>query len=508
MRGRGRFRRNMSVRWKLAAYVVSFAVAVLLIAWVFQVFLLDTFYHRVKQMELEETADELVLELETEFLETTSYYAAVEHSMCIMVYRIEGKIPQKVVDVDATGSNVIMTMTEKRLETFYQKAKENGGSYLSTISFGGVEVEEDDFFDKIPFPGDRDDHPHRVPNRNLRMLYVRLAETPDGARYMILLDTHFQPLDSMVRTLTMQYLWILVIVVLLAGIMVYLMYRKISAPIIRMNEDAKHLALGKYDTVFSGEGYRETRELADTLNYASGELSKLDRLQKELIANISHDLRTPLTMIKGYGEVMRDLPDENTPENIQVIIDETARLSDLVNDLLDLSKLQSGTRELHAEPFHLTLAVGEVMKRYEHLIKHKGYRVEFSAEEDAWVSADRSMILQVLYNLINNAINYTGEDKQVRVQQTVKDGQVRISITDTGDGISPEELPLIWERYYKVDKVHRRAMIGTGLGLSIVKEILELHGAAYGVTSTPGKGSEFWFALPTVKPLPENDLEE
>ncbi len=499
---------RISVRWKLAAYMAIFVGVVLLIAWIFQVFLLDTFYHKVKRTEMEETADELAAELSDASLERTAYYAAVEHSMCVTVYRIEDLTPQKLIDIDATGSNAIMTMSEKRLASFYEKARENGGSYVSTIAFGGVEVEEDHFFDKFPMMGDEEKE-NRVPGRNLRMLYVRLAED-DGGQYMILLDTHFQPLDSMVRTLTMQYFWIFGIVLLFAGVMVYLMYRRISAPLIRMNEQAKRLALGKYDAVFSGEGYRETRELAETLNYASGELSKTDKLQKELIANISHDLRTPLTMIKGYGEVMRDLPDENTPENIQVIIDETARLTDLVNDLLDLSKLQSDAQKSRAERFDLTEAVRDVMRRYDTLVKHRGYRVVLDAETDVWVDADRGMILQVLYNLINNAINYTGEDRGVTVRQTVADGRVRISVTDTGEGIAPEDLPLVWDRYYKVDKVHRRAMVGTGLGLSIVKGILDLHGAVYGVRSTVGQGSEFWFELPVVEaPADEADgLEE
>jgi signal transduction histidine kinase len=262
-----------------------------------------------------------------------------------------------------------------------------------------------------------------------------------------------------------------------------------------MNESAKQLAHGRYDVVFSGEGYRETHELADTLNYASYELSRLDRLQKELIANISHDLRTPLTMIKGYGEVMRDIPGENTAENIQVVIDETTRLSELVNDLLDLSKIQSGSRKAVFEDFDLTAAVEEVMKRYDAFTAHQGYHITFMADERATVFADRGMILQVLYNLINNAVNYTGDDLSVAVVQTVSNGRVRISVTDTGQGIEADEIPQIWERYYKVDKVHRRAMIGTGLGLSIVKGVLELHNATYGVESEVGKGSTFWFEL-------------
>jgi signal transduction histidine kinase len=112
------------------------------------------------------------------------------------------------------------------------------------------------------------------------------------------------------------------------------------------------------------------------------------------------------------------------------------------------------------------------------------------------IDADRSMLLQVLYNLINNAINYIGEDKLVIVEQTVRGKDIRISVTDHGEGIAPDQLPYIWDRYYKVDKVHRRATVGTGIGLSIVKGVLESHNAIYGVDSTLGVGSTFWFEIP------------
>jgi signal transduction histidine kinase len=212
-------------------------------------------------------------------------------------------------------------------------------------------------------------------------------------------------------------------------------------------------------------------------------------------------------MIKGYGEVMRDLPGENTPENMQVIIDETARLSELVNDLLDLSRIQAGAYEPKRTTFDLSGAVREVMQRYDTLTKHKGYHLSFHADSEAWIFADRGMLLQVIYNLINNAINYTGEDKRVSVVQTVYDNRVRISITDTGKGIAPEEMPMIWDRYYKVDKVHRMAMIGTGLGLSIVKSILEQHQAAYGVNSRLEEGSTFWFEMPLIAPPASSQTE-
>ena len=490
-------KKGISVRWKLVFYMSAFVVVFLIVTWFFQIFLLGTFFRSVKRNEMEEVASTLSEKVGTGGLASAAFNAAVDHTLCVTVYRIEEGQAQRVADADATGSNLTVSLSSERLAYFYDKATENEGSYFSRVAFGGYEVESD-LLDQLP-GNENASEGHRIPGKSLRLIYVRLTESSNQQQYMIVLDAGVQPLNSTVRTLSTQYVWIAVIILIAALVMVLILYRKISAPLVRMNNSAKLLALGKYDVEFSGKGYRETRELAETLNYASRELSRVDRLQKELIANISHDLRTPLTMIKGYSEVMRDIPEENTPENMQVIIDETERLSDLVSDLLDLSRIQSGAWSAKPELFDLTDAVYQVMKRYDALVRHRGYRLEFVAEQSAWVSADHGMVLQVLYNLINNALNYTGEDRSVTVRQSFYESNVRISVTDTGEGIEPEQFPLIWDRYYKVDKVHRRAMIGTGLGLSIVKEILELHSARYGVESTPGIGSTFWFELPAIE---------
>ena len=260
-----------------------------------------------------------------------------------------------------------------------------------------------------------------------------------------------------------------------------------------INNSAKALAEGDYAIRFGEQGAREVRELSRTLNYAAGELSKVEGLRRDLLANVSHDLRTPLTMIKGYSEVMRDLPGENTPENVQIIIDEAQRLTDLVNDLLDLSKLEAGVLPLEKARFNLTESIRQILHRYDKLAD---YRFPFHGEEDVWVEADELKISQVVYNLVNNAITYSGEDKTITLTQQVEQGKVRISVTDTGEGIPQEKLKDIWERYYKVDKEHKRAQMGSGLGLSIVRNILEMHGGQYGVTSQLGKGSIFWFELP------------
>ncbi|MBQ8415576.1 MAG: HAMP domain-containing histidine kinase [Clostridia bacterium] len=487
---------GISIRWKLAVYLAVFIALVLVVIWIFQVYLLNTFYEYTKEAELTSSAAELATHLNDKDLSLIAHRYAVDCTMSVGIYRLDETEAVPLANVDATGEKG-MNFSNEMLTDLYKLAKDNGGTYLGRGRFVfGEGFEEDQvmpFFEAMPNHGRNPYYPH-----SLRLMCVKLVENDHG-NYLILLNAGLQPLDSTVQTLQTQFVWITVILLLGAVIMVFLLYRHISSPLVSMNNAAKQLARGKYDVTFSGKGYSETRELADTLNYASHELSRLDRLQKELIANISHDLRTPLTMIKGYSEVVRDIPGENTPENMQVIIDETTRLSELVNDLLDLSRIQSGARKADKEFFDLTLALEETIKRCDTFVRHRGYVIETSLCDAASVYADRGMILQVLYNLINNAINYTGEDKRITVTQSVTPrGTVRISVRDTGEGIEADQIPLIWDRYYKVDKVHRRAMIGTGLGLSIVKEILELHGAAYGVNSTVGEGSEFWFELPVL----------
>ena len=243
---------------------------------------------------------------------------------------------------------------------------------------------------------------------------------------------------------------------------------------------------------------REISELADTLDCARKELSKVEGLRRELIANVSHDLRTPLTMIAGYAEMMRDIPDENKSENVQIIIDEAQRLSVLVNDLLDISKMEEGTGELVFETIDLTQTVQRILTRYTKLVSYEGYKINFSYDRHVFVKGDALRLGQVIYNLLNNAINYTGSDKYIEVRQTMDNGYVKISVIDSGEGIPKEQMKYIWERYYKVDKTHKRASIGTGLGLSIVRKILIQHQAEYGVVSAEGTGSEFWFALPVT----------
>ena len=174
------------------------------------------------------------------------------------------------------------------------------------------------------------------------------------------------------------------------------------------------------------------------------------------------------------------------------------RLSALVSDILDLSKLESGVQKMDWQPVALTQSIRGILTRYGCLVGQDGYQIHLDTQEEVWVEGDAVRLEQVLYNLVNNAIHYTGPDKSITITQTVADGWVTVTVADTGEGIAPEQLPLIWDRYYKIDKNHRQTAVGSGLGLSIVKGVLEQHHARYGVDSVVGEGSRFWFALPVL----------
>lgn len=310
------------------------------------------------------------------------------------------------------------------------------------------------------------------------------------------------PVYATVATLQAQLYIITGIMIAFSVILAMLIAHRVARPIEDINRSAKVLARGSYDTHFDSKGYLEIAELSDTLNTAASELSKVEGLRRELMANISHDLRTPLSLIYSYSEMMHDFPNEITPDQTRVIMEETQRLTSLVNDVFEISKLESGIQTLTLTRFDITARIQSTIERMEHLLAKEGYSFCFESGGAVIVSADEVKIMQVFYNLLINAVNYAGEDKHITVRQRVSDATVCIEIADNGDGIGPDKLAHIWDRYYKVDKAHKRAVTGTGLGLSIVKKMMELHRPAalgqepnYGVESTPGQGSTFWFIL-------------
>ena len=482
----GRKSKLRSLKWKLLFSLAVFTVVVLVVVWVFQILLLGRFYESAKLRELDRAADDLSESL-TDPRADLGVEAAVyaeEYQMYVRIFCHEFGAMEEIAAAHLTGDYYIRNISSENIDRLYSMAKaEKNGTYAERRTVK-------------PWMPDGDEGTVVTADEKKEIVFVRIVHS-GGSEYVVMLNMIYTPLNATVSTLNNQFVWICGIVIFGTLIFAAILSKTIVEPITRVNAQAKKLGEGNFDIELEKDmGYLEITELSETLDYAASELSRTENLRRELMANISHDLRTPLTMISGYGEVMRDIPGENTPENIQVIIDESTHLSELVSDLLDLSKIQSGNVRYSFDVFDLTAAVGQAMDRYKKFKVHEGYSIEFLSSEHVNVKADRVRMLQVVYNLINNAINYSGDVKEIRVEQTLRNGCVRIAVSDRGEGIAPENLPDIWDRYYKVDRVHRRATVGTGLGLSIVKGLLEGHNARYGVESALGYGSTFWFELP------------
>ncbi|MBQ8552542.1 MAG: HAMP domain-containing histidine kinase [Clostridia bacterium] len=476
--------------------MMLFLFLLLGLLWLFQVVFFGEIYKTVRISEIKGSADILCesIDVGDAELQTLALKTAREKQVCVLIFDEHGNI---ISTEDVLSDCIVHTMSARNIYTLYTFAERDGGEKLSRFhldAFRNIRPEIF-FYESGQSEVSEDDTAAES------IIYTKVTYSESRGRdIVVMLNTTISPVASTVRTLQTELIIISILMALLAVLLSFLLARRISKPIVRISRSAGELARGNYDADFTADGYREIAELSDTLSYAAAELSKTGKLQRELIANISHDLRTPLTMITGYAEVMRDIPGENTPENVQIIIDEARRLSSLVNDVLDISKLQSGTQELDITEFNLTETVREVIGRFSRLTEQDGYTIEFASDCEVMTRADRTRILQVIYNFINNAITHSGSDKTVLVTQRVTrlpDGKVkvRISVTDHGEGIPQEALPNIWDRYYKVDKLHRRAQTGSGLGLSIVKHILDLHKATYGVDSREGAGSTFWFEL-------------
>lgn len=468
--------------------MVTLAIVLLLLIWIPQAILMTRLYRMIKTNEAEELNSILTKNFGKDNFTEVANELSSDNLICIKLINLTNSFSE---DYDSHGNSDCvlhrMNFTNDLYEYYYNKALEKNNTFIEYVSRNKVlksNVSEEE--STIQNANDR---------KNDSLIISNSLTASNGDKYLLILETSIEPIYATKIVFVSELIIISAVSIIIAFIISFILSKNMSSPIVDINEKAKKLSDGNFDIQFDEKGTKETIELSRTLNEMTTQLSKVNTMQKELIANISHDLRTPLTMISGYSEVMRDIPGENTPENIQVIIDETERLSSLVNDLLSISQLQSPNSVINISKINLTKLVEESIKRYDKLTSHNGYKIDFEYSEEVYVNVDKTRILQVLYNLINNAINYTGEDKLVHIKQSVEDNIVRISIKDTGNGISQEDLPYIWDRYYRVDKVHKRAVVGTGLGLSIVKEILLLHNSRFGVSSEEGKGSTFWFEL-------------
>lgn len=448
--------------WK---YLALFSFLILAFLWIFQVLFLNSYYEWVKTKEIKQAAYTLKKNKDSASLEQIIDNLSYSNSVCI---ELTDKLGNRLM-----GSSII------------SRGCLTGNNYNNSYQADFILSEKKKQTYELINP--------RFNNKTLSYA-IKL----DSNIYAFI-NTSLDPMNSTTKILKNQLFYATILVLALSFLSAYFISKRISSPIIKINNDAKSLAKGEYNTYFCvDENIDEINELVTTLNYARDELSKTEELRRDLMANVSHDLKTPLTMIKAYAEMTKDLNPsrEKTDNNMDIITEEVDRLTILVNDILELSKIQSEVEQLKIENFDLTNLIRNILKRYDIIQQRENYHFIFNYNEKLIVQADKKKIEQVIYNLINNAINYTGDDKTVIIDLEIINQSVMVKIMDTGKGIHKKDIPYIWDKYYKNSKKHKRNVVGTGLGLSIVKSILKQHQFEYGVKSIQKKGTTFYFIMP------------
>ena len=455
-----------SLKRKIWQYLIIFSLVIILFLWLFQVIFINKYYEYTKTKDIKHIANKLLTAYNSENIYDTLDEISYQENLCIEITSSNSTLYRS-----STTSNCLFSKGVLK-ESFI-----NSGNKEETYNLQNPQFANKNILEAIKL----DDN-----------LYAFLS-------------TSLEPLDSTAKILKEQLLIISILILSLSLLIGYFISKRLSKPIVDISKKANLIAKGKIKKEFTSDSdILEIEDLNNSLNEMMVELGKTEELEKDLLANVSHDLKTPLTMIKAYAEMVRDLTyndKEKRNSNLNIIIEETDRLALLVNDILTLSKLQQSMDNLTLSEFDLILLIKNILKRFTIYEEKYGYNIIFKHTNirKLMIKADQKKIEQVLYNLIINAINYTGSDMKVVINISKVNNLYKIEVIDSGKGIDTKDLDNIFDKYYKSEKKHKRNLYGTGLGLSIVKSIFLLHDYKYGVDTKKGKGSSFYFYISKVE---------
>ena len=337
-----------------------------------------------------------------------------------------------------------------------------------------------------------------VRGRYLTFARPVLAEdgTFDGAVFLLSSAEEEKTLiKTMTESIVMSSLWVL----LAAMIAVYFITDRVVDPLRGMTKAVKRFGKGDFKMRVPVGGRDEISELGEAFNHMAESLEHTEKMRNMFLANVSHDLRTPMTTISGFIDGINSgaIPPEKHGYYLNIISGEVHRLSRLVSELLDLSKLESGERKFEAAPFDIAETTRLILISFEQKINEKRLNVEFLTDEDSMTAnADKDAIYQVLYNLVDNAIKFSREGGLLRVSIGYGEGgKIAVSVFNEGEGIPAADLPFVFDRFYKSDKSRGLDKNGVGLGLYIVKTILEAQGETISVESKEHENCSFTFTL-------------
>ncbi|MBQ7891401.1 MAG: HAMP domain-containing histidine kinase [Erysipelotrichaceae bacterium] len=460
---------TQGIAFKTWLYYVLFSLCILGLIFVFQIILFEPYYESFKTKDIERIVNSISQSIDDDI--------AIEditknNDGCAVIVRAD----KTRKGIDAIGMSCLIYNNGKIDSTYLDDLKNSETNDIRYI----VSVE-----------GNQD-----------MLIYGKKFINEEEKPYYVLFNTPLSPLKSTIQIIQNQFMTITGMVLILSLLISLYFSKRLTSPITQITSEARKMSTGNYNVEFIQSEFKEVNDLAETLNYTSQELSQIDELRQDLIANVSHDIKTPLTMIKAYAEMIRDISGSNKKkrnEHLEVIIQESEYLDRLVSDMREVSKLQAGASELVISDFDLGSVIRDTCYKFKAITKEEGIEIITKIEPELVCRADRTKITEVIYNFIGNAIKHYGDDHQVIVNAFTTGNHIRVEVIDHGPGIAPHDLKHIWERYYKTNKKYQRAHSGTGLGLAISKAILEQHNAVYGAISEVGKGSTFYFELPIVE---------
>lgn len=461
-----------SIALRLWVAMMTLVAVVLILLWFFQIVFLEQFYTQTHIKDITSRGVEIATILEsgnrTEF--------------------------EKKLDEFAYGNNLTAILVDSQYKTIYVSGETGMGGQMPMIR---NYIRNDAY--GVVFSGRKVSIPVTHPRFGGEHMLIGIPVYVNGTiQSGLFINLPLVPVKDTANILKTQLLYITSILFITAVLLSFLLSRSFTRPVLDITKAAAIMASGDLSVRIPIKRKDEISRLGETINHMGEELSKIEQLRKDLIANVSHELRTPLSLIKGYAETIKDVSG-NDPEkrenHLNIIIDETDRLSGMVQEILEFSQMQSGYMHIDKREFRINDTLERVHDKFKILSDKAEVDLELVEKGDVMVDADEAKVEQVLYNLLNNALNHSGKGGKITLSLIESPESVRIEVADTGSGIPISDIPYIWDRFYKADKSGIRSKSGTGLGLSIVKYIFEAHGWAYGVESKEGQGTKFRFDI-------------
>ena len=333
------------------------------------------------------------------------------------------------------------------------------------------------------------------------LLYVAVPLNTSEGTWVIRTARPLAAIDELLKEVFQKLIAVTVLLVFAVFLVSIFVFRKTNPPLYEIRQGAERFARGEFDRKLPDYQVKEISQLATAMNQMATKLDRLENMRREFVANVSHELKTPVTTIKGFTETLIDGAKDDAADLerfLDIISRQTDRLSDIIDDLLTLSRLESAPlSEVLALDWHdLCEILQESSEVCQSRAENKSIVLRVDCRSPVHIHVDRSLLMQAIVNLIDNAIKYSPDDTRVNISARIDANHVRIDVSDEGPGIMEVHIPRLFERFYRADKARSRKLGGTGLGLAIVKHIASVHGGEVGVRSSVGNGSTFTILLP------------